>query len=316
MPEVESLAQSPSGQRQLRLMVALTELEPLDSDHQVDIDPLYKDAASWGLEAVTIDNDLEASKAKGWVRFWPDLGGIGTVVVDQPGIDAASAFKSLRNNPRRRAQEIRDAVLNWLYDQHLSGSHPSGVADFLTSSYGQYLGDPYTQEELSRASKWLQDEQYIDGIKTFGGGLARPNITTKGIRVIENEQSVNRALVSAGVTVNKVTISDSQGVNVAVASSNVTQSNTLTQGQIEQVERVLGSVRAMLNPMVLGVTEGVTTEAQIVANQVEEEIHSPAPSTSKVKALMLKLIDLAATGTVQGGVDALTVMMQQGITDM
>lgn len=115
---------------------------------------------------------------------------------------------------------------------------------------------------------------------------------------------------------NKVTISDSRGVNVAVASSNVVQSNTLTQGQIEQVERILGSVRAMLNPMVLGVTEGVTSEAQNVANQMEEEIHSPAPSTGKVKALMLKLIDLAATGTVQGRVDALTVMMQQGIAGM
>lgn len=90
MPEVESLAQSPSGQRQLRLMVALTELEPLDADHQTDIDPLYKDAERWGLEAETIDSDLEALKAKGWVRFWSDLGGIGTVVVDQPGIDAAS----------------------------------------------------------------------------------------------------------------------------------------------------------------------------------------------------------------------------------
>jgi hypothetical protein len=110
------------------------------------------------------------------------------------------------------------------------------------------------------------------------------------------------------MTVHELNISDSQGLNVAVASSNVTQSNTLSPGQIDQLERILGSVRAMLNPMVIGVTQAAAAAAQTIADEVDEEIHSSAPSAGKVKALLLKLTELAATGTVQGGVDAVLVV--------
>lgn len=314
MPAVEEIAQTKTGLRHLRLMAALTELEPLDANRQVGVGPLYKEPESWGLDRQGLSNDLDALQERGWIWFERSGAGIQTVVMVQPGVDAAEEFSQLKGNRRRRAQEIRDAVLNWLYDLHLAGVEASGISDFLASPNNQYLGDPYSEDELERAVSWLMAEEYIDGIETFNGELARPEITIKGMRVIETEQSVNKALTSAGMTVNEINISDSQGVNVAVASSNVTQSNTLTQGQIELMERILGSVRAMLNPMVVGVTEDVAAVAQTIADEVDEEIHSSAPSAGKVKALLLKLTELAATGTVQGGVDALSVMMQQGIS--
>jgi len=293
-------------------MAALTELEPLDSNRQVGVGTLYMEPERWGLDKQGISNDLETLQDRGWIWFERTAAGIQTVVVVQPGVDAAEEFSRLKGDRRRRAQEIRDAVLNWLYDLYLGGDTASGITDFLASPSNQYFGDPYSEDELERAATWLMAEEYIDGIATFGG-LARPEIATKGIRVIETEQSVNKALTSAGMTVNEINISDSQGVNVAVASSNVTQSNTLTQAQIDQIEKILGSVRVMLNPMVIGVTDDVAAEAQNIAGEVDEEIHSSAPSVGKVKALLLKLTELAATGTVQGGVDALNAMMQQGI---
>lgn len=316
MSTVESLAQNTAGQRQLRLMVALTELEPLDSLRQVNIDPLYENVARWGLEKLAIDSDLDVLKANGWIEFSPDFEGIGNVTVSQSGVDAAEAFKSLRSNPRRRVQEIRDAVLNWLYNQHLSGGEPSGISEFLASSYNQHFGDPYSEDELARATQWLLDEEYVEGTKTFGVELALPTITTKGMRIVETEQSVSGALTSADMTVNEVNISGSQGVNVAVASSNVAQTNTMTQEQTEKIEQILESVRAMLNPTVIGVTEKTTAEAQAVAMQVQNETQSSAPDAGKVKALLQKLMVLAATGTVQGGVTALTMMMQQGISGL
>jgi hypothetical protein len=294
-------------------MAALNELEPLDSNRQVGVGTLYKEPERWGLDKQGISNDLEALQERGWIWFERAVAGIQTVVVVQPGVDAAEEFGQLKGNRRRRAQEIRDAVLNWLYDLYLGGDEASGITDFLASPSNQYFGDPYSEDELERAATWLMAEEYVDGIATFNGELARPEITTKGIRVIETEQSVNKALTSAGMTVNEINISDSQGVNVAVASSNVTQSNTLTPGQIDQIEKILGSVRAILNPMAIGVTDDVAAAAQTIAGEVEEEIHSSAPSAGKVKALLLKLTELAATGTVQGGVDALNSMMQQGI---
>lgn len=313
MSVVESLAQSRAGQRQLRLLQALTELEPLDNHRQVRVRPLRDDSERWGLDAGAITSDLRYLQSLGMVECFESVAGINNVFIKQPGLDTAGEFRELRTNLRRRAQELRDIVLNWLYDEQLSGGKVSVLNDFLKSPLNQYLGDPFTEEELWRAGKWLLDQEYIDGMRAYGNILARPIVTTKGINVIETEQSVNKALNAAGVTMNNVTITGSQSVNVAVGSSNVTQSSSMTQGQVELVERVLGSVRAMLNPMVIGVTEEAATEAQIAVDEIEEEIHSQAPDGGKVKALLLKLTELAATGTVQGGVDALSAMMQQGI---
>lgn len=310
---VASLAQSRTGQRQLRLLQALTELEPLDNHHQVHVRPLRADSERWGLDAGAITSDLRYLQSLGMVECFESVAGINNVFVKQPGLDTVEEFRELRSNLRRRAQELRDIVLNWLYDEQLSGGKVKVLNDFLNSPRNQYLGDPFTEEELWRAGKWLLDQEYIDGMRAYGNILARPIVTTKGINVIETEQSVNKALNAAGVTMNNVTITGSQSVNVAVGSNNVTQSNSLTQGQIEQVEKILGSVRAMLNPAVIGVTQEVATEAQTAADEVEQEIHSPAPDGGKVKALLMKLADLAATGTVQGGVDALNALMQQGI---
>lgn len=314
MSTVESLAQTTSGLRHLQLLSGLVEWQPLGGGRQVDVTEMYNVARLEGRPRESVTSDLEALQERGWMWFERSGAGIESVVLTQPGIDAAEDFMALRTDPRRRVKEIRDAVLNWLYDEQLNGGNVFGISDFLKSSKNHYLGEPYSEEELARATNWLVDEEYIDGMKTWGAELVRPTITTKGSKVIEAEHSVNRALDAAGVTMNNVTITGSQAVNVAFQSSNVTQSNSMTQGQVEVVERILGSVRAMLNPLVLGVTQDVTTVAQIVANEVEEEIRSETPDGSKVKALLLKLADLAATGTVQGGVDALNAMMQQGIS--
>ena len=192
----------------------------------------------------------------------------------------------------------------------------SALSDFLAAAQSHYLSDPYSQGELYRAAGWLLEEEYITGHKLSGGELARPSITPKGTRVVEAEESVNQALSAAGHTQNNVTITDSQSINVSLQSSNVSQSNSLTEWQVEAVERILGSVRAMLNPPVLGVTEEVAVEAKVVADEVDQEVHSPTPDRGRLKALLFKLVDLAATGTTQGGVDALTAMMQQGVATL
>ncbi|MFE4834492.1 hypothetical protein ACFRAU_07400 [Arthrobacter sp. NPDC056691] len=96
----------------------------------------------------------------------------------------------------------------------------------------------------------------------------------------------------------------------------MTQSNTLTQSQIEEVEGTVGSVCAPLNPAVIGDSEEVAAEAQGVADEIQSEIESAAPNSGKVKALPLKLVELAATGTVQSGIDALNTLTQQGIAGM
>ncbi|WP_332603602.1 hypothetical protein [Arthrobacter sp. S2(2024)] len=316
MSAIEAIAQTKAGLRQLRLMIALIEVGPMNQDRQVDIGRLYEEPERWDLERGVIHSDLEALKDRSWIMFWPTIEGIDSVRVDQPGIDAVVEFGELKRDSRRRTQEIRDAILNWLYDLYLSDRHALAISEFLNSWRGNFLGLPYTEGELDRAVQWLRDEEYLDGHGTWGGELLRPNITTRGIRTIETGQSVNKLLTSAGVTVNEVHVQGSQGVNIAVASSNFTQSNTLSQEQIEQVEKILGSVRAMLSPGVLGVTDEVAAQGSVVAVEIEQELQSPTPGAGRVKALLFKLAELAATGTIQGTVDALSMMIHQAMGSM
>jgi len=315
LSEVKSLAQSKTGLSHLQLMSTLSEFEPIDNNRQVGVGRLYAEAKDRGLPRESVTGGLEALQDRGWLWFERSSAGIQTVMLNQAGIDAAEDFKAMRTDPRKRVLAIRDAALHWLYDRHLVGDDSGVFADFLDSPNAHFLGEPYTREEVDRAMMRLYDGGFIKGIRVYGTDLARPMITSEGQSVVESGQSVNGDRGSVGVT-NNVNISGSQGVNFAWNSSNVTQTNTMTQQQVDTMERVLGSVRAMLNPMVLGVSEETTTEAQVIANQVDEEISTQAPDGGRVKALVMNLIELAATGTVQGGVDALTTMMQQGVAGL
>lgn len=313
MSDVESLAQSTTGLRHLQLITKLMDFEHLDSNRQVGVGALYEDAMERGLPRQSVTGDLEALQDRGWLWFEKTMAGIQTVVLNQEGADIAEAFKELKGDTRRRTQQIRDDVLDWLYDIYLSDGIAYGMSDFFKHDKAHFFGEPYTEKELLRATRWLKDEDYVKGIGAFGGELIRPELTTKAVKTIETGKSVNDLLTSAGVNVTEVHVQGSSGVNIAVDSSNVTQSNTLTQGQIEQVERMLGQVRALLTPITAGVSDQVASQATVITGQLEDEIKSAAPQPAVVKALGVKLMELAATGTVQGIVDALNLVITQGI---
>jgi hypothetical protein len=186
---VESLAQARVGQRQLRLIQALTELAPLDNDHQVGVGPLRAESQKWGLEAGAITSDLKYLQSQGMVECFESLAGVNNVFIQQAGLDAAHEFRQLRTNPRRRAQEIRDAILSWLYDMHLTTNGAQALSDFLGSDKGNFLGEPYTVVELERAGEWLFDQRYMTGQRTWGAEVLRPRITTDGSRQVQQGNS-------------------------------------------------------------------------------------------------------------------------------
>lgn len=290
-------------------MSTLTEAEPLDGNGQVGVSALYEEAKRRGDSRQSVTSDLEALQDRGWLWFERSVAGIQTVVLKQPGIDAAEEFKALRNDRRRRIREIREAILTWLYDLYLDGEETPEINYILATGRSTYFGDPFTPKEIAREAERLVADGLIQGHAAFGGVLGLPTITSKGRAVMENDGS-HAPAARGGDTYN---IHNKGAFNWAQNSSNFSQSNTLTQGQIEQVEKMLGSVRAMLTPVAAGVSDDVATQAQVIAGQLEEEIKSPAPKPGVVKALGVKLMELAATGTVQGVVDALNTVIAQGI---
>ncbi|MCD5341519.1 hypothetical protein LR392_04655 [Arthrobacter sp. AK04] len=314
MSDVESLVESKTGLRHLQLMCQLQDYTLLQGNCHVGVGRLYEIAKERGQPRESVTSDLEALQDRGWLWFEKSMAGIQTVVVNQAGQDVATEFKEFFTDTRRRTQQIRDDILNWLYDIYLRDGIAYGMSDFLKHHTASFYGLYYTEKELLRATRWLKDEEYITGTGAFGGELIRPELTTKAIRTIETGRSVNDLLTQAGVNVTEVHVQGSSGVNIAVDSSNVTQSNTLTQGQIENVEKMLGQVRALLTPVTAGISDEVASQAKVITGQLEEEIKSPAPQPTVVKAMGLKLLELAATGTVQGVVDALNTVITQGMT--
>lgn len=315
MTTVEEIARSGSGLRQLQLLSRLVGLER-SSDDQVDIEVWEREPERFGFTSSSLGGDLERLKGLGWIDFWETYGGVGSVVLNQAGFDAAEEFTQLQSDAARRSKAARDGVLRWLYDAYVSGASPAGTEDFMSSSECSYLGSPFSEGEVSRAVDWLYEKGFVRGTRAWGGAVLRPSITAEGIDMIETSQSAGAALAQAGMSVTNINVTGSHGVNLAVASHHVHQSNTLTRNQLDEVAKVIDSAKALLTSTSMGVSEETEAEARGVVSQLEAEIEEESPRAGIVKALVGKLTELAASGTVQWAVDALTALAQQAIGSM
>ncbi|KQO64207.1 hypothetical protein [Curtobacterium sp. Leaf261] len=106
------------------------------------------------------------------------------------GRDAWSAFKAARNDVRARRRRMRDEYIVWVVDQDDAGSSPT-VDDF-TPTGANYLGMPYTQEDLEQTGKWLSESRYIKGPGAWGrADPIRPETTAKGLWTVEGGKSVD-----------------------------------------------------------------------------------------------------------------------------
>ena len=96
------LAQSASGLRQLKLLVALKEL----IDERGIIEAWSKDiierAAETDLDGVGFAQDAELMKANGWVDFEESLVGVDSLRIKQYGRDVVAKFIESRDSAWER----------------------------------------------------------------------------------------------------------------------------------------------------------------------------------------------------------------------
>ncbi|UFU15989.1 transcriptional regulator (plasmid) [Curtobacterium sp. C1] len=131
-----------------------------------------------------------------------ELEGAGYVTVDwrfsggwsarptAQGKDAWSALETARGNVRARRQRMRDEYLVWVVDQDDAGGSPTSD-DFLRSG-ANYLGMPYTQEDLEQTGKWLHEGRFIKGpMADQRPDPLRPEPMAKGRWIVEQGKSVN-----------------------------------------------------------------------------------------------------------------------------
>ncbi|MEO6502796.1 MAG: DUF4062 domain-containing protein [Jatrophihabitantaceae bacterium] len=137
--------------------------------------------------------DLEDFKSRGWLNLAQDFGGGADAMLHGPGWSEIEDIRAKRNDRVKRHQAARDAVLAWLHEEYVTGAGRPSIGHFSKSPFGLFYGSPFSDDEVSKATRWLRDQHLISGQGSSGGGIIRPSITSNGIRVAESGASVNGA---------------------------------------------------------------------------------------------------------------------------
>lgn len=305
MVDILAESRSVSGLRQLLLLEKLVDIAPQFPREQVQTAGLYNEGHLWGMDVQALDNDFSVLKMKGWIYYESSLGGIDDVVILQAGRDVVHAFSEERENPVKRNTAIRSSILSWLYEEYNAGNDSPNTTAFYNGKHGRYLGKEITPLEMKRAVEWLVSMQLIE-VTPMLNGFTRPIITPQGVDSVELGDRAEAVLLEKGITVTQVNISDSSGVNVAVESSGVQQSNTVTVEQRKNIENFIGSARGMLPS--LGLSGDDQTRVIEIVDELDSEASSVVPKQSRARELIGKVLDIAVTGSATAMVNALVAM--------
>lgn len=123
---------------------------------------------------------------------------------------------------------MRNEYLAWTYTQSEEGNgHAPVSSNFLTSG-ASFYGAEYTADDLERVGAWLQENGFIRGAGSWGGGgPIRPVITAKGSRYVEDGIDVHtppEAFPREGAAPQySVTLASGASANIAQGSSDMSQ---------------------------------------------------------------------------------------------
>jgi hypothetical protein len=312
MVDFEDELNSPLTLRRLLLLLEIQRHARESRHNSADVEWIRTEARHASDDGDRFINaDLDALLDKGWIFYEKASGPVTDVTMTRLGTDVAEEFEHFRADPRKRAQAARSSVLQWLYDEYLQGSSSPNISKFSTSKYGTFYGAAFSEGEIMQATRYLRDQQLLQGKAGMGGPIARPQITTHGIQAVEHEDKPAAVVASERASVtNNFNIYNSSNFNVGAGDS-MNQSITLTSTQINDA-RMAGTAFSQTLP-VLGIPEERQAEAKQVILDLEEETAAPAPQPGKLKSLLNKVIELAVLGTAEGAVGAVVSLAEKAI---
>lgn len=233
-----------------------------------------------------------------------DLEGVGYLSVDwrnsggwsarptSHGRDAWAALEAARGNVRARRQQLRDEYLVWVVDQDDAGASPT-VDDFLPTG-ANYLGRPYTQEDLEQTGKWLSESRYIKGPGAWGRpDPIRPEPTAKGRWTVEEGKSVNEPTNDEAPAAATFTNHFHAPANVAQNSHDVHQ--TINIGWQDQARELVDEISRQLDDVE---NEQARTELAATVAELRAEVDGQARPHA-VHGIVTKL-GLAITTAMAG----------------
>jgi predicted nucleotide-binding protein len=159
------------------------------SGSRVDLAQLFVDAGPAGEEVVR--QDLRAFDSDGLIEL--------AETYDVDSIDCSMTARGcayVEEIRRRRADAIvrrkdaRDAVLYWLYEQHVTGRDMVDLADFWVGKYAIYFGKHFEAHDVDQAADWLFERGYLRGERRADGSFYALTITAVGEGVVEAKESL------------------------------------------------------------------------------------------------------------------------------
>jgi hypothetical protein len=245
-----------------------------------------EDATGEHHDVDDIATDLEAD---GLVHAHRTLGGINSLSLTAAGRREVALREERRANKALRRRACAEALLSWI-GARVDGGDQAPLIDSMVrtaSPYGYFEGDPFGQAEVDAASRQLLDEGLISGQASWGGGVARPSLTTKGRQVIDYHDGSLRSHYEATEGRGHTFIShfgNVSGGQIAVGDQ-VTQTQHNYAAPDADVLELLDAVRSA----VLGLPEG-DREAGLA---FVDAIQASGPDDVS-RGLARKLLDLAS----------------------
>lgn len=316
MVDFEEELRSPLSLRRLQLLLEIRRHSQESSHSSADVLHLRHEALTTSDDGDRfLDTDLEALLDRGWIYYEKASGPVTDVTITRLGMDVTEEFEHFRSDPRKRAQAVRSSILQWLYDEYLQGFNASNISRFSTGIYGTFYGSEFTEGEIMQATRYLRDQQLIQGKAAMGGSIVRPQIAPRGIQMIEHEDKPAAIVASERTSVvHNYHINNSGQMNLAAGSENFSQSMTLTMTQINDARMATNAFSQTLP--ILGVPEERQAEAKQVIAELEEETASPDPKPGRLKELLNKVVEIAVLGTAEGAVEAVVSMAQKAIENL
>jgi hypothetical protein len=210
------------------------------------------------------------------------------------GRDAWTALASARGNVRARRQQLRDEYLVWVVDQDDAGASPT-VDDFLPTG-ANYLGMPYTQEDLEQTGKWLHEGRFIKGpMASQRPDPLRPEPTAKGRWFVEQGKSVNEPM--NGETAGGATYTNHFHAPANVAQNSHDVHQTINIGWQDQARKFVDEISRRLDDVE---NEQARSELAASVAELRAEVDGQARPHA-VREIVAKL-GLAITTAIAGEV--------------
>lgn len=241
-------------------------------------------------------DQLQTLDRYGWVQLSTVQSPIDPVVLTSAGIQAAERIASRRANHRERRRASRDAVLYWLDEPE--NEHVTGVDLAAMAEYGFFLGVPFTEDEIGKATTWLVSEGYLEAITAWGGAVIRPRLTSKGTNVTDREGSTSDAEAppSAGVQIGSQVNNFGAGATQNIAGRDV---HTHSEAALSAAEKnTLDGIISLLDlarERLADTSPDGATQVEQVRAELTTQASLETADHGKIRALLTQVKGFAQT---------------------